>query len=157
MGITMVRGFVRAGGPATIEDVLDHIDRVAKLAGVEHVGLGSDVDLDGRDLHAARKYDLDGINYARKIFDLAEGLVRRKYSSGDIELDSGREFRAGRWRRRGRRRRHSTIRGMRAKVFLLILALLAIAGIALVRYRMGTKPQGIDPHAAEEIEKAKQR
>jgi len=46
---------------------------------------------------------------------------------------------------------------MRAKVFLLILALLAIAGIALVRYRMGTSPRGIDPHAAEEIEKAKQR
>jgi hypothetical protein len=50
---------------------------------------------------------------------------------------------------------------MRAKVFLLILALLAIAGIALIRYRAGASPQGIDPgvdhHAAEEIEKAKQR
>ena len=92
MGITMVRGFVRAGGPATIEDVLDHMDRVVKLAGVEHVGLGSDVDLDGRDLHAVRRYDLDGINYAKKIFDLAEGLVRRKYSSGDIELILGGNF-----------------------------------------------------------------
>ncbi len=92
MGITMVRGFVRAGGPATIEDVLDHIDRVAKLAGVEHVGLGSDVDLDGRDLHAARRFDLDGINYAKKIFDLTEGLVRRKYLSSDIALILGGNF-----------------------------------------------------------------
>jgi len=92
MGITMVRGFVRAGGPATIEDVLDHIDRVVKLAGVEHAGLGSDVDLDGRDVHPARKYDLDGINYAKKIFDLTEGLVRRKYSSADIELILGGNF-----------------------------------------------------------------
>ena len=92
MGITMVRGFVRADGPATIEDVLDHIDRVAKLVGVEHVGLGSDVDLDGRDQHAVRKYDLDGINYAKKIFDLTEGLVRRKYSSSDIELILGGNF-----------------------------------------------------------------
>jgi len=92
MGITMVRGFVRAGGPATIEDVLDHIDRVVKLAGVEHAGLGSDVDLDGRDVNAARKYDLDGINYAKKIFDLTEGLVRRKYSSGDIALILGGNF-----------------------------------------------------------------
>jgi membrane dipeptidase len=92
MGITMVRGFVRADGPATIEDVLDHIDRVAKLVGVEHVGLGSDVDLDGRDLHAVRKYDLDGIHYAKKIFDLTEGLVRRKYSSSDIELILGENF-----------------------------------------------------------------
>jgi len=50
---------------------------------------------------------------------------------------------------------------MSAKVFWLILALLAIAGIALVRYhaaanRQGLDP-GVDPHAAEEIEKAKQR
>ncbi len=44
IGITMVRGFVRAGGPATIENVLDHIDHVVGLAGVEHVGVGTDVD-----------------------------------------------------------------------------------------------------------------
>ena len=92
MGITMVRGFVRAGKRATIEDVLDHIDRVAKLVGVEHVGLGSDVDLDGRDVSAVRRYDLDGIHYARKIFDLTEWLVRRKYSSSDIELILGGNF-----------------------------------------------------------------
>jgi hypothetical protein len=46
---------------------------------------------------------------------------------------------------------------MSAKVFWLILVLLAIAGIALVRYRAGTNPPGIDPHAAEQIEKAKRR
>jgi hypothetical protein len=44
-----------------------------------------------------------------------------------------------------------------AKVFWILLAGLAILGIALVRYHAGTSPQGIDPHAAEEIEKAKQR
>ena len=92
MGITMVRGFVRAGGPATIENVLDHIDHVVGLAGIEHVGVGSDVDLDGRDVHPVRKYDLDGIDYAKKVFDLTEGLVRRGYSSPDIELILGRNF-----------------------------------------------------------------
>lgn len=92
MGITMVRGFVRTGGAVTIEDVLDHVDHVAKLVGVEHVGVGSDVDLDGRDLHAARRFDLDGIDYGKKIYDLAEGLVRRKYSSRDIELILGVNF-----------------------------------------------------------------
>jgi len=94
MGVTMVRIFVRAGGPATIEDVLDHIDHVAKLAGVEHVGVGSDVDLDGRDrsVHATRKFDLDGIDYAKKVFDLTEGLVRRHYSSRSIELILGGNF-----------------------------------------------------------------
>jgi membrane dipeptidase len=92
MGITMVRGFVRTGGAVTIEDVLDHVDHVAKLVGVEHVGVGSDVDLDGRDLHAARRFDLDGIDYGKKIYDLAEGLVRRKYSSRNIELILGVNF-----------------------------------------------------------------
>ena len=94
MGITMVRGFVHHGDPATIENVLDHIDHVARLAGVEHAGIGSDVDLDGRDAlsPAVRNYDLDGVHYAKKIYDLTEGLVRRNYSSADIELILGGNF-----------------------------------------------------------------
>jgi membrane dipeptidase len=94
MGVTMVRIFVRARGPATIENVLDHIDHIAKLVGVEHAGVGSDVDLDGRDTpaHSTRKLDLDGIDYSKKIFDLTEGLVRRNYSSRNIELILGGNF-----------------------------------------------------------------
>jgi len=93
IGITMVRNFVQASGPAGIEDVLDHIDHVAKLVGVEHVGIGSDVDLDGRDARRPRKrFDLDGIDYARKIFDLTEGLFRRRYSFADIQLIIGGNF-----------------------------------------------------------------
>ena len=30
--------------PGTIHDVVDHIDHIAKVAGVEHVGIGSDFD-----------------------------------------------------------------------------------------------------------------
>jgi len=95
IGITMVRYFVRSGGRTTIEDVLDHIDHVVQLAGVEHVGLGSDVDLDGRDvrIRPRKKNDLDGIDYAKKIYDLTEGLVRRKYSRENIELILGGNFR----------------------------------------------------------------
>jgi membrane dipeptidase len=94
IGITMVRSFVRASGGATIENVLDHIDHVARLVGVEHVGVGSDVDLDGRDarIRPRKKFDLDGIDYPKKIFDLTEGLVRRKYSSADIALILGGNF-----------------------------------------------------------------
>lgn len=94
MGITMVRGFVQASGPATIEDVLDHIDHVADLVGVEHVGIGSDVDLDGRDAHIRprKRFDLDGIDYSQKIFDLTEGLIRRKYSADNIALILGGNF-----------------------------------------------------------------
>jgi membrane dipeptidase len=94
IGVTMVRVFVRAAGPATIENVLDHVDHVAKLVGVEHVGIGSDVDLDGRDVRTrpTRKSDLDGIDYAKKVYDLTEGLLRRRYSSRNIELILGRNF-----------------------------------------------------------------
>jgi membrane dipeptidase len=94
MGITMVRSFVRAGGRVTIEHVLDHVDHLAKLAGVEHAGIGSDVDLDGRDtpVHPTRRFDLDGIDYAKKIYDLTEGLVSRNYSSRNIELILGGNF-----------------------------------------------------------------
>jgi membrane dipeptidase len=92
MGVTMVRAFVSAGSTANIETFLDHIDHIAKLVGVEHAGVGTDVDLDGRDAHLPRKYDLDGIDYSKKIFDLTEGLVRRNYSSRDIELILGGNF-----------------------------------------------------------------
>jgi membrane dipeptidase len=92
IGITMVRGFVRAGATATIDDVLDHVDHVAKLAGVEHVGIGSDVDLDGRDLHSARRFDLDRMDYGKKVYALAEGMVRRNYSDRSIELVLGGNF-----------------------------------------------------------------
>jgi membrane dipeptidase len=94
IGITMVRNFVQTSGNATIENVLDHIDHVAALVGVEHVGIGSDVDLDGRDtrIRPRKRFDLDGIDYARKIFDVTEGLVRRNYSSENIALILGGNF-----------------------------------------------------------------
>jgi len=94
MGITMVRTFVGAGPQVTIERVLDHIDHLAKLVGVEHVGVGSDVDLNGRDhlSQSTKRFDLDGLNYSKKIYDLTEGLVKRNYSSPDIELILGGNF-----------------------------------------------------------------
>ena len=94
MGVTLERLFVGTGNRVTMENVLDHVDHVAKLVGVEHVGVGTDVDLDGRDLGivAKKKNDLDGIEYTRKIFDLTEGLIRRKYSKPDIQLILGGNF-----------------------------------------------------------------
>ncbi len=98
MGITMVRSFVRStavsSARVTMEHVLDHIDHLTKLVGVQHAGIGSDVDLDGRDtpVHPAKKFDLDGIDYAEKIYDLTEGLLRRNYSTSDIELILGGNF-----------------------------------------------------------------
>lgn len=47
MGITGVRNFVSGTEPTGIDKLVDHIDHVVKLAGIEHVGIGSDADLNG--------------------------------------------------------------------------------------------------------------
>lgn len=95
MGITAVAAFVSPRRPATVEDVLDHFDRVVRLAGVEHVGLGSDVDVDAVDPRTGRiraPYDVRGLTPARRVFDLTEGLIRRGYTDRAIELILGGNF-----------------------------------------------------------------
>ena len=75
--------------------VLERAPEFAEIgAGIEHVGLGSDVDLAGRDSakHSKRKNDLDGIDYSKKIYDLTEGLLRRNYCADDIALILGGNF-----------------------------------------------------------------
>jgi membrane dipeptidase len=93
MGITAIRGFVRRQGPTTIEDVLDHFDHVAQIAGIEHLGVGSDNDLDGRDRsRASHNMDIGGLDHPRRIYDLTEGLVRRGYSNRHIQAVLGGNF-----------------------------------------------------------------
>jgi membrane dipeptidase len=62
---------------ATIDDVLDHFDHVAKLVGVEHVGIGSDFDGVGDSLPAGLKDVADYPN-------LVAGLQGRGYSEKGI-------------------------------------------------------------------------
>ncbi len=107
MGITGVRQLVRASEPMTIENVLDHFDHAARLVGVEHVGVGSDIDLDGYDklppglkrkMLTGYKNDqtfhgeIEGLNHPKRMFDLTEGLIRRKYSDADIGKILGGNF-----------------------------------------------------------------
>jgi membrane dipeptidase len=109
MGITGVRMFVRDREPTTIEHLIDHIDHVVQLVGVEHVGIGSDSDLHGFDdlpaqmreqiragykaSYAMReKGDIEGFDHPRKVFDLTEALIRRGYSNAHIEAILGGNF-----------------------------------------------------------------
>jgi membrane dipeptidase len=109
MGITEVRMFVSPNEPTTVENMLDHFDYVTKLVGVEQVGVGSDIDLVGYDalppeelkqLKAGYKnsygfrdkVDLDGYQFAKRPFELAEGLIRRGYSNENIALILGGNF-----------------------------------------------------------------
>jgi membrane dipeptidase len=110
MGITGVRMFVRNSEPTTIEHFLDHYDHVAKLVGPQHLGIGSDIDLDGYDdmppeenkrLRAGykgsygfrEKIDIEGVDHPKRVYDLTEGLIRRKYSDADIRGILGGNFR----------------------------------------------------------------
>lgn len=95
MGITVIPAFVRQGQPARVEDVLAHFDHVARLVGVEHVGLGSDADLDAIDPRTRRTrplYVVRGLQHARRTFEIAEGLLRRGYRDQQIELILGGNF-----------------------------------------------------------------
>jgi membrane dipeptidase len=93
IGMTSVRHFVRSTDPVTIEDVLDHFDHAVKLVGIEHVGLGSDTDLTGRDPAGSRPlYDIAGLNHTQRVYDLTAGLVRRGYTDTQIRLLLGGNF-----------------------------------------------------------------
>lgn len=109
-GVTGVRNFVRDREPTTIEHVVDHIEYVARLVGIEHVGLGSDMDPDGYDdieeglrnkLKASYKgsygfrdkIDTDGFDHPKRTFDLTERLIRRGYANADIARILGGNFR----------------------------------------------------------------
>ena len=63
---------------ATIENVVDHIDHVVKIAGIDHVGLGSDFDGVGDSLSVGLKSVAD---YPNLIYH----LLKRGYSEADIK------------------------------------------------------------------------
>ena len=63
---------------ASLEQVLDHIDHVVKLIGIDHVGIGSDYDGVGDSLPIGLK---DVSSYP----NLVQGLMDRGYSDSDIK------------------------------------------------------------------------
>jgi membrane dipeptidase len=63
---------------ATLEIVLDHIDHVVNLVGIDYVGIGSDYDGVGDSLPVNLKDVSDFPN-------LVEGLLDRGYSESDIK------------------------------------------------------------------------
>jgi membrane dipeptidase len=70
MGITVVRAFVSGKSRPALPDLLDHFDHVAKLAGVEHVGLDP----------------------VARIFQIADGLLGRGWSEPAVRLVLGGNF-----------------------------------------------------------------
>ena len=110
IGITGVRMFVKDREPTTVENVVDHIDHVVKLVGIDHVGIGTDSDLLGYDRLPGDQYrqlksgykssyafrekiDTDGFNNPDKMFSLTDALDRRGYGEANIVAILGGNFR----------------------------------------------------------------
>lgn len=75
--ITFVPNFLADNGEgAALARVLDHIDHMVKVMGVEHVGLGSDFDGFGG--------VLPGLEDVTRLPKLTSGLVARGYSHEDV-------------------------------------------------------------------------
>ncbi|KAB7729234.1 membrane dipeptidase [Rudanella paleaurantiibacter] len=66
---------VYASERASVADVVNHIDHIVKLVGIDHVGIGSDFDGGGA---------VNGMEDVSQIENLTIELVRRGYSETDI-------------------------------------------------------------------------
>jgi membrane dipeptidase len=95
IGINVLPTFIDAENP-TLERVIDHVEHVAEVAGVEHVGLGPDFlkewmdavypqydtfrALDGIDLKAA----VPGMTHTRDLPNVTEKLLERGWPEADV-------------------------------------------------------------------------
>lgn len=70
-------------GPGSIEDMLNHIDYVVKRIGVDHVGIGNDFN------HGS---GIEGFNDASEALNVTIGLLRRGYTSAQVQAIWGGNF-----------------------------------------------------------------
>jgi membrane dipeptidase len=68
---------------ATVPDVVDHIDHIVKVAGIDHVGIGTDFDGGG---------GVDGCNDVSEMGNITLELVKRGYSEEEIRKIWGANF-----------------------------------------------------------------
>ncbi len=84
IGVNFCPLFLTNKNEASLEDVLSHIDYLVRLAGVEHVGLGSDFD--------GITHTPAGLEDVAKLPSITEGLLRRGYDEDDILAILGGNF-----------------------------------------------------------------
>jgi membrane dipeptidase len=102
-GARLDREWISAGRlpPVTWERILDHIDHVVKVGGIDHVGLGSDFD------GASMPIGMDDASMLPKI---TAGLLARGYGDGDVKKILGENLLRvmGEVERAGQRLAHSS-------------------------------------------------
>ncbi|MFH1940718.1 MAG: membrane dipeptidase, partial [bacterium] len=60
----------------SVKDMVDHIDHAVKVAGIDHVGIGTDFDGGG---------GIQGFNNHAEALNVTKELVRRGYSESEIK------------------------------------------------------------------------
>jgi membrane dipeptidase len=101
VGINVIPYFIDAGGNATLDRVVDHLEHVAEVAGVDHVGLGPDFIKDWVDeVHPTReryapfggfdlKQAIPGLAGTRDLPNLTERMVERGWQEADVRKALG--------------------------------------------------------------------
>ncbi|NLL61893.1 MAG: membrane dipeptidase [Candidatus Atribacteria bacterium] len=85
IGVTYVPDFLTAEKrKAAIDDVINHIDYLVKLAGIDFVGLGSDFD-------GCEELPV-GLEGADKVYKIGEKLAQKGYTESDIDKIMGKNF-----------------------------------------------------------------
>lgn len=81
--VTFYEGFLRKDGKADILDAIAHLKHMAKVMGIEHVGIGTDFDGDG---------GVPGIASASEVINLTRMLLKNGFSEADLQLIWGGNF-----------------------------------------------------------------
>jgi len=113
IGIPILRFMISEKEPVSIDDFTNHIDYVAQLVGINHVGIGSDQGLYTEDYlptavrkerleKAPKKYQthtnsdylltIDKLNHPHRVYDIAESLINKGYKDDDIKKVLGGNF-----------------------------------------------------------------
>ena len=74
--ITLYHGFLRSDCKASIHDFIAHLEHAISVAGIDHVGIGTDFDGDG---------GVSGLADSSQLINITRQLLRKRYSSEDIE------------------------------------------------------------------------
>ena len=81
--VCLYGGFLRTDGQASICDVIEHLNHMVNVIGVDHVGIGTDFDGDG---------GIVGCNDSSELINLTRHLLAERYSEEDIRLIWGGNF-----------------------------------------------------------------
>lgn len=76
-------GFLRSDGEAGLPDIIEHINHMVNVMGIDHVGIGTDFDGDG---------GVPGCASASEVINVTRRLLAERYSEADIQLIWGGNF-----------------------------------------------------------------